>query len=190
MGRGVSHWWCDGGWTFLWIALSTYLPPSANPWQPLPCEDVPQRVFAFRCEAGWDVRGRGARGRRLRLGAWRLPGGSRSVVECTLVLWRAMSVQIKTRARCAQFDFNQPEWASVSYSAKDLLRKLIVKNPAVRSRRRVPVASVPTQIFFVVDCWPTGGALERPPRSGRLTVCRCCVCAWTNNSIGWMLGES
>ena len=39
--------------------------------------------------------------------------------------------QIKARARAATFDFNQVEWDNVSDSAKDLLRKLIVKNPGV-----------------------------------------------------------
>ena len=41
-------------------------------------------------------------------------------------------VQIKARARAARFDFDQPEWEIVSDLAKDLLKKLIVKNPAER----------------------------------------------------------
>ena len=40
-------------------------------------------------------------------------------------------LQIKKRARGAEFDFNSPEWAAISDGAKDLLRKLIVRNPAV-----------------------------------------------------------
>ncbi len=40
-------------------------------------------------------------------------------------------LQIKKRAREAEFDFNSPEWAAISDGAKDLLRKLIVRNPAV-----------------------------------------------------------
>jgi serine/threonine protein kinase len=39
--------------------------------------------------------------------------------------------EIKARARAARFDFEQPEWDVVSETAKDLLRKLIVKDPAV-----------------------------------------------------------
>ena len=50
--------------------------------------------------------------------------------QCGRLVWR-LRPQIKARARSATFDFNQPEWDVVSDSAKDLLRKLIVKNPAV-----------------------------------------------------------
>ena len=50
-----------------------------------------------------------------------------------MIDWIGIPVQIKARARAATFDFDQPEWDTISDSAKDLLRKLIVKNPAVRS---------------------------------------------------------
>jgi hypothetical protein len=42
-----------------------------------------------------------------------------------------LTVQIKQRARNALFDFDQPEWLVVSPEAKDLLRRLIVKDPTV-----------------------------------------------------------
>ncbi len=43
-----------------------------------------------------------------------------------------MRCQIKARARAAVFDFNQPEWENISASAKDLIRRLICKDPNVR----------------------------------------------------------
>ena len=39
--------------------------------------------------------------------------------------------QIKLRAKNAIYSLDEPEWQCISASAKDLLRKLIVRNPAV-----------------------------------------------------------
>jgi hypothetical protein len=43
---------------------------------------------------------------------------------------------IKHRARNAIWDFSQPEWESISSDAKDLIRRLIVKDPAKRLSSR------------------------------------------------------
>ena len=68
-------------------------------------------------------------------------------------------LQIKARARAADYDFNQPEWRDVSDSAKDLLRKLIVKDPSVRmprvllSPRFSCLSSDPPGVCFRRSAW-------------------------------------
>lgn len=52
--------------------------------------------------------------------------------SCEVRVCVVVCAQIKARARAAVFDFEQPEWEVVSDLAKDLLKKLIVKNPVVR----------------------------------------------------------
>lgn len=66
---------------------------------------------------------------------------------------------IKARARAVQFDFNQPEWSLVSDSAKDLIRRLIVKDP----ERRLTSRDMLQHEWFRED---TGVALLRPPVAG------------------------
>lgn len=48
------------------------------------------------------------------------PSGTSSITE------------IKARARAAAYDFNQPEWDTISAAAKDLCAKTIVRDPAAR----------------------------------------------------------
>lgn len=59
--------------------------------------------------------------------------------------------EIKARARAAIFDFNQPEWDSVSDLAKDLLRKLIVKNP----QHRLTAAQILKHPWFTANITST-----------------------------------
>ena len=50
-------------------------------------------------------------------------------VAVEAVPWLHLPLQIKTRARGGLFDFLQPEWNNVSKPCKDLIRKLLVRNP-------------------------------------------------------------